>query len=515
MKTCIATVIKNEHEYLDEWIQYHLDLGIDHIFIFEDFDSESHSQIIDKYGDVVTLRSIGDILDDYEKSEAIELKQTKRKSVHNIYIKACLKHIKNQYDLYDWCFMTDCDEFITTNGRNLNDILSLYKTCDALVLQWAIYGASGLLKKPDYSLHGVVDTYTEKFDNGIIKNENDLTLCKTCYNMRTFKESNFRNTHRPSNSCRWREIDYRYSFDQHSVIYIRHYITKSWEEYRWKIEERGFMWGLKRNYDFFFNINPDLNYLKDQLTSNKETLVVLPYVQNKSQGNEIRLTLNGWKKYCTFNYHFIVVGEFDESLTKDYPWVEFIHKKSVDWRNDQYVPHLDIMSKFNYIMEKYSHEYNGFIYITDDNYAIKPFTLEDIASIYYFSPSFSGNSETPASYWNHDKWKTRQLLDREGLPSVNYTTHFPYYMEFSKLKEIMDKFNLLEESYVFDDIYFNYFSHCKPIPVSEIRLGVWSSKIFKECFNNAINNPNIKFICNSVEGWSKKLEEELDKLTKI
>ena len=35
MKSCIFTVIKNEHEYLDEWIKYHLDLGIDHIFIFE------------------------------------------------------------------------------------------------------------------------------------------------------------------------------------------------------------------------------------------------------------------------------------------------------------------------------------------------------------------------------------------------------------------------------------------------------------------------------------------------
>jgi hypothetical protein len=34
MKCCILTIIKNEHEYLDEWIRYHLDLGIDHIFIY-------------------------------------------------------------------------------------------------------------------------------------------------------------------------------------------------------------------------------------------------------------------------------------------------------------------------------------------------------------------------------------------------------------------------------------------------------------------------------------------------
>ena len=49
MTSCIFTVIKNEQEYLDEWIKYHLDLGVDHIFIFEDIDSESHKDITAKY----------------------------------------------------------------------------------------------------------------------------------------------------------------------------------------------------------------------------------------------------------------------------------------------------------------------------------------------------------------------------------------------------------------------------------------------------------------------------------
>jgi hypothetical protein len=34
MTSCILTVIKNEHQYLDEWIKYHIDLGIDHIVKF-------------------------------------------------------------------------------------------------------------------------------------------------------------------------------------------------------------------------------------------------------------------------------------------------------------------------------------------------------------------------------------------------------------------------------------------------------------------------------------------------
>ena len=69
--SCILTVIKNEHEYLDEWIKYHLDLGINHIFIFEDIDSDSHKEICDKYGDKVSLNSIEIVLDEIDKKKCV------------------------------------------------------------------------------------------------------------------------------------------------------------------------------------------------------------------------------------------------------------------------------------------------------------------------------------------------------------------------------------------------------------------------------------------------------------
>lgn len=64
MTSCIFTVIKNEHLYLEEWIRYHLDLGINHIFVFEDIDSETHRHITYKYGDKVSLNGIITVLDE-------------------------------------------------------------------------------------------------------------------------------------------------------------------------------------------------------------------------------------------------------------------------------------------------------------------------------------------------------------------------------------------------------------------------------------------------------------------
>jgi hypothetical protein len=380
-------------------------------------------------------------------------------------------------------------------------------------MYWKCYGANGYINKPSYNTKGVIYTYTKEMDGRLP--DKIESLFKTCYNLNKYRKEFFFNQHHPTNICDWcnTTLNKKQFIPSYKYIYIRHYITRSWEEYVWKRLNRGFTRGGTRGLDVFFKINPDMSDKKCVLMDSiKNILVVLPYVQGRSQGNELRLALNGWKKFCQFKYRFVVIGEFDDNVVNEYPWVEFIYRPRVENKEGQYTPHLDMMSKFNYIMKKYSGEYNGFIYMVDDNYAIKPFTLEDIMTVYHHAMSFTGQESAPTSYWNHDKWKTRQLLDREGLPHVNYTSHFPYYMEFVKLKEIMDKFNLLEESYVFDDIYFNYFTHPDSRIDDSIRLGIWNYNIYKRDFQNVLHNPNIKFICNSVEGWSKELEEDLKRV---
>ena len=245
-----------------------------------------------------------------------------------------------------------------------------------------------------------------------------------------------------------------------------------------------------------------------------EQLIVLPYKKNSSQGNEIKLSLNGWKKFCQFNYHFVVIGDFDYSLIDEFSWVEFIYCEMTPELEGQYNPHLDVQNKLKIISEKYGNDYEGFIRISDDEYAIKPFELKDIIETHYHAPHFHGKKNHNTNFWKYDKWKTRQLLDKENLPHINYTTHYPYYFEFKKLKEIQAKFNMLEESYVLEDVYFNYFPHEEPILDSEIRFGIWNCGLFKIGFQKAIDNPNIKFICNSVNGWSQELEDELWKIVK-
>ena len=265
--SCIFTVIKNEQEYLDEWIKYHLNLGINHIFIFEDIDSKTHKEIVDKYKDNVTLENIINVFPDHI------LSKNKNLDFQKLYIINGLTYLQKKYN-YDWCFVIDIDEYITLEdcSNNLEDILDLYNEYDAVVLSWKNYGANGLIYKPDYSIKGIVDTFINPAVGEI--HNNSVWLTKTCYKFKIFNERFYRTHHQPSENSNWCRTNfsrdrYKKIYDK---IYIRHYITKSWEEYVWKLNIRG-MFGTRRSYDNFFEINPDLLDKKEELLKIAENII--------------------------------------------------------------------------------------------------------------------------------------------------------------------------------------------------------------------------------------------------
>ena len=261
MKVCVFTIIKNEQEYLEEWIKYHLDLGVDHLFIFEDNGSESHKDITNKYpSDKVSLNSITIL--PIDKSH-VHNWQESRQSIYN---KEGLWWIKNNYN-YDWCFAIDCDEYITlsNSGDTIQSVLNLYSEYDAVIVQWQNYNANGHVYKPNYEEKGIIDTYTQKCDKSI----NDATWksTKLTYKLSDFKKHYFLGTHLCYDFCKWCKTDYSKGLNKicYDNIYLRHYLTKSWEEYVWKLNVRGMFHVKHRNYDEFFEMNKDMLDRKEEL----------------------------------------------------------------------------------------------------------------------------------------------------------------------------------------------------------------------------------------------------------
>ena len=258
-RSCILTVVKNEQLYLDEWITYHTNLGIDRFFIIEDIDSDSHKDITDKY-DNVTLINIESFYKKDVYKHIINVKRNINKNISkDVLLPITLDIIKRDYsDELDWCFVLDDDEFLTleNDSKSLSEVLSLFDNFDAFVLQWDCYGANGHVFRPDYTDKGVVGTYTEKAVGRVP--DAQMALLKTCFNLKTYKTKYYNNYHYP-HLCRYVNTDFNRNILKPSFknIYIRHYITRSLEEYVWKNDVRGYF-HRKPKYNTFFKINPDM-----------------------------------------------------------------------------------------------------------------------------------------------------------------------------------------------------------------------------------------------------------------
>ena len=112
MDVCILTIIKNEQEYIKDFVKYHLNMGIDHIFFIEDYGSMSHLPQINSFSDNnVTLLSIDNIIKE-ENKERIDYCLKNNSSYQGFVLKNGLDFIKENTN-YDWCFIIDIDEYIT------------------------------------------------------------------------------------------------------------------------------------------------------------------------------------------------------------------------------------------------------------------------------------------------------------------------------------------------------------------------------------------------------------------
>jgi len=257
LKTCIHTVILNElDEYLKAWLDHHSKM-VDQIFIFEDIDSHSHKHITDQYPNV-TLLSVFDIYDG-KKDKWLREHREKGGINQRYYIMDGVLKIQ-ALKQYDWLFTLDIDEFITLEEpyKAISDVLEEFQGYDAVILQWMNFGASGRIYKPNYDGRDYRVFYTEKadFSNADAKFKMDS---KICWNLNKITRWNLCGLHCCAGN--WVKTDGHKNRRStvYDKMYLKHYVTRSWEEYLWKIYVRGMhCFNDHRKDKDFFEINKDM-----------------------------------------------------------------------------------------------------------------------------------------------------------------------------------------------------------------------------------------------------------------
>ncbi len=249
MKTAICAIIKDEHLFLEEWIEWHLGLGFDAIHLFEDKDSKSHEEICVKYSNVYLRR----YEDDKEVQKLLEGQGSSSRQL--VLYDWFAKEYK---DTYDWTAFIDLDEFIVFNkDYDLNKLCDEFKGYPAVYLNWRMIGASGRISHPKC---GVMEAYTMECE---YPGNDKIWAQKSFVNLKRY--IGFKDLHRAFGAVNTNHSLNLYELCFDKVI-LNHYFTKSLEDWIDRIFKRGGTLNGHRRLCHFFECNPDMQYLEDKVT---------------------------------------------------------------------------------------------------------------------------------------------------------------------------------------------------------------------------------------------------------
>lgn len=239
--TALCLLIKDENEYLPEWLDWHFAAGVDHVYL-------------------------------YDNGSAVPVGQ----SIPSQYAHRCTvvdwagPHNHTQIDAYTHCLKTygpdctwmgfiDTDEFIRiVDGRSIPEYLAaMPPDADCVVLRWVTYGANGQYVKTPGKVR---ERFTQVADY-----PPHLLQCKCIVRPAYIKSMAAHgpiqvDSHQPRlvNSRGehiWSIFDPKLTAE---TAWVDHYFTRSLEEWKEKIS-RGSCDPLShRNYEMFFEINPDM-----------------------------------------------------------------------------------------------------------------------------------------------------------------------------------------------------------------------------------------------------------------
>ena len=131
-KIALCTMGKNENLYANEFVAYYIQLGFDHIFIYDD--NEENTEKIKEAIDTKYLPNVT-IYDNIKKTI-----KNQSDAFNDCY--------KNNMKKYDWILMADMDEFLFVVNDTVKHYLSsdFLDKCDFIKINWVMSTDNGLIK---------------------------------------------------------------------------------------------------------------------------------------------------------------------------------------------------------------------------------------------------------------------------------------------------------------------------------------------------------------------------------
>lgn len=233
------------------------------------------------------------------------------------------------------------------------------------------------------------------------------------------------------------------------------------------------------------------------------TTVVIPYCKEFAQGRELLFALRSWYEKTFFPANLVIIGDREDWFGEEIFVIE--HQRTSD------NPQIDTMEKLKLAIES-PEVTERFIWANDDIYLVNRVALAHIEI-----PKVLGElkPEKFKGTYAENMSRTVMLLDKFGLPKLNYGTHTPVLFEKFKLVEMLERFPEAESGVLFSSLYFN----SQAFPAYPIVLD-WETDQFllpvisqKPNEERAIELLQRKvFLNNTVSGHSAWLEKFLEQM---
>jgi len=219
----IVCIAKYEQNYVKEFVRYHLGLGFERIYLYDNEDNETYKELLKEFGDkIVTTHLPGKHYARLPQYEALH------QFVNNHMGDPDITHVAH----------IDLDEFIVLNKHNT--IKSFIKDyiydgennimCGGIGMNWRFFGNNGL-NHTDVN-EPLTSRFTKRQETG------DLHI-KTIYNkyiLSGYSNPHFihiNNDNYPVKSTNGAILNGPYNENMDfSVIQINHYKSKTWEEFQ-------------------------------------------------------------------------------------------------------------------------------------------------------------------------------------------------------------------------------------------------------------------------------------------
>ena len=258
LKAALCVMAKKEKNYIMEFIDYYKQLGVSKIFIYDnnDVDGERYNTLLDKY----INNKFVEIFD--------------YRGLFKPQVNAYNECYVNNRNKYDWFGFYDIDEYLYfTNFTNINDFLSQlqFENCSSLLINWKYYGDNDKLH---YEPIPLKERFTKPYNFTAIAKKNMMlygaakTIARGGSNITWAHFPHFLNDSKMCNALGHFVVK-PFSPPDHSVAYIKHYATKSTEEYAEHLKRGGGCSKNQNNKSFMINRIKSFYFLFNRVTKKK------------------------------------------------------------------------------------------------------------------------------------------------------------------------------------------------------------------------------------------------------